>query len=357
MRVDVEKVTVPPGTSLREVMAAIDRSGHGIALVAGADRRLAGTVTDGDVRRAMLDGLDLDAPVEEILGRQQRRESFPTPLTAPASASPDELLHMMSEYDVRHIPRVDAEGRLVDLAVLEEMVKDYEAPMRAVVMAGGYGLRLRPFTDDVPKPMLPVGDRPLLEHIVAQLREAGIRRVNVTTHYRGEEIARHFGDGADFGVDINYTDEEEPLGTAGALALLERSDEPLLVMNGDILTDVDFRAMLRYHREHDAEMTVAARSYEVEVPYGIVESEGVRVTAIAEKPSVRYFVNAGIYLLEPNLCRYVPRGERHDMPDLVNRLVAEGHRVVTFPVVEYWLDIGAPGDYEQAQRDARAGRP
>jgi NDP-sugar pyrophosphorylase family protein len=174
--------------------------------------------------------------------------------------------------------------------------------------------------------------------------------VSLTTHYTGEVIAEHFGDGRKFGVEIQYINEDDPLGTAGALRLLERSDEPLLVMNGDILTKVDFRAMLHFHRDHKADMTVAVREHEVRLPYGVVETdEAARITAIVEKPGVRRFINAGIYLMNRDACRGIPSGQPHDMPELIGRLVAEGRRVVAFPVHEYWLDIGSPEDYARAK--------
>src|SRR6185436_7083304 len=172
---------------------------------------------------------------------------------------------------------------------------------RALVMAGGFGNRLWPLTEEVPKPMLPVGDKPLLEWIVEQLKHAGIRQVNVATHYKGDVIAEHFKNGEAFGVDIRYVKEDQPLGTAGALSLLEVVDEPLLLMNGDILTRVDFRALLHFHREHKADLTMCVRQYEFNIPYGVIETDGVNVKGISEKPLVRQFVNAGIYLLNPHV--------------------------------------------------------
>lgn len=223
-------------------------------------------------------------------------------------------------------------------------------------MAGGYGTRLRPLTDDLPKPMLPVGTKPLLELIVEQLRVAGIRQVNVATHYRGEVITDHFKDGQDFGVEIRYVKEDQPLGTAGALSLLEESDEPLLVMNGDILTRVDFRAMLNFHREHNAELTVGVRQYEFRVPYGVVNTNGVDVTGISEKPVVRQFINAGIYLLNPLVRRVIPNGRPYDIPELIENLLKEKRCVVCFPIREYWLDIGKSDQYDQAKADMASGR-
>lgn len=352
--VELARVLVLPNNSIREVMACIDRNAKGIALVVDEERRLTGTVTDGDIRRALLAGMDLDLPVQALLERRAPAR-HPTPLTAPVGTPDTQLLQMMKEYALRHIPLVDDAGRALDLALLSDLVKDYELPLTAVVMAGGYGTRLSPLTEELPKPMLPVGDRPLLELIIEQLRQAGIRRVNLATHYEGEIIARHFGDGQDFGVEIRYVKEDQPLGTAGALGLLDAADYPLLVINGDILTRVDFRAILDFHREHQADMTVAVRQYELHVPYGVVETDGVAIIGISEKPVVRHFINAGIYLLNPEVCRYIPEGEPYDMPDLISRLVADGRRVVSFPIHEYWLDIGQLDDYEQAQESITNG--
>jgi NDP-sugar pyrophosphorylase family protein len=220
-------------------------------------------------------------------------------------------------------------------------------------MAGGKGTRLHPLTKDTPKPMLRVGDKPLMEIILGQLKEAGIRKVHVSTHHRADKITRHFGDGRGFGVDLSYINEESPLGTAGALGLLDEADETTLVMNGDVLTEVDFRAMLRYHREQRAELTVAVRQYEVKVPYGIVECDGPMVRTLTEKPTMEFFVSAGIYLIEPSVRRLFKRGERRDMTELIEALLAAGRPVASFPIREYWLDIGQHEDYRQAQDAAR----
>ena len=352
----LDQLVVSPHLCIREVMECIDRGAQGIALVLDGERKLIATVTDGDVRRAILCGMDLELSVGELLLR--RDPTFHSgPVTAPVATPDEALLHLMSEKSLRQIPLVDGEGRVVDIALLSELVKDYELPlMRAVVMAGGYGKRLRPLTEELPKPMLPVGDRPLLEIIVNGLREAGIRQVNMATHYKGEMIANHFKDGQDFGVDIRYVNEDQPLGTAGALSLLEESNDPLLVINGDILTRVDFRAMLNFHREHDAELTVGVRQYEFSVPYGVIDTDGVSVRGISEKPVVRQFINAGIYLLNPSVRQLIPNGQHYDIPDLIHQLLKDGRNVVSFPIREYWLDIGKSEQYDQANIDLAAGR-
>jgi dTDP-glucose pyrophosphorylase len=352
---NLDQLLVRPSASIREVMACIDQNAKGIALVVDDERHLISTITDGDIRRAILDGIDVDSTIQKLL-RRRRATPYPEPITASAGTSDAELVQLMNQRAIRQIPLLDEEGRVVDLALLSDLVKEYEAPLTAVVMAGGYGTRLRPLTDEIPKPMLPVGDRPLMELIIEQLRKSGIQRVNITTHYLAEKIKEHFADGRDFGVEIDYMDEERPLGTAGALGLMEAIDEPLLVMNGDILTRVDFRAMLNYHREHDADITIGVRQYDLEVPYGVVECEGPRVHQLREKPRYSFLVNAGIYLLEPSVQRYIPNGQRFDMTDLIDRLLEDERTVVSFPIVEYWLDIGEHIDYEQAQEDLKNGR-
>jgi len=246
---------------------------------------------------------------------------------------------------------VDSDGCVVGLVTTRDLLPSDDLSLAAVVMAGGHGMRLRPLTDDLPKPMLPVAGRPLMEHIVSQLERAGIRRVSITTHYHAEKIVEHFGDGHAFGVDLTYVNEDRPLGTAGALALVDRPAETLLVINGDIVTQVDFHAMYAYHREHEADLTVAVRAYQVQVPYGVIETEGVHVSSIKEKPHLNFFVNAGIYLLEPSALAHIPSGRRFDMPDLIDALLGCGKPVVSFPIREYWLDIGEHDSYLQAQRD------
>jgi dTDP-glucose pyrophosphorylase/CBS domain-containing protein len=352
---DPRDYLVSPEWSIRDVLACIDRNGEGIALVVTADARLLTTITDGDVRRAILDGVEPLAPVSVL---QQRRLSgpHPLPLTASSDTSPAELLRLMTQEGLRHVPLLDADGRVVGIGLLSELLKEHELPIRAVIMAGGLGKRMMPLTRDVPKPMLLLGGKPLLERIVAQLRDAGIRQVNVTTHYRGDVIQDHFGDGSEFGVEIQYVGEDRPLGTAGALAKLPRSREPLLVINGDIVTGLDFRAMLEFHHREHADMSVAVREQEWQIPYGVVDVQpDGQLRSIVEKPVQRYFINAGIYLLNPSVLQTIEADVACDMPELIARVVAEKRRVVCFPIREYWQDIGQLQDYEKVKSDVQTG--
>lgn len=350
---DPRAIMVGPKATIREVMTRIDATGQGIVLVVDDGERLRATVTDGDVRRAILAGRQLDQPVEMFL--EETGAASGRPVTVAVGTHPDEILHLMNQRGLRHIPVVDHEGRVIEVAALSDMVKEYEAPLTAVVMAGGYGTRLRPLTEDLPKPMLPMGGRPLMEWIMEGLREAGIRRVSVTTHYKGDVIARHFGDGEEFGLSIDYVNEEEPLGTAGSLGLLSELDEPFLVINGDILTRLNFRAMVDFHQEHEAAMTVGVFEHLSTIPYGVVETEDVLITAVREKPVERHLAIAGVYVLDPQVRQHIPSGERFDMPDLIDRLLADGQRVISFPISEYWQDIGQIEAYEQASADILRG--
>jgi dTDP-glucose pyrophosphorylase/CBS domain-containing protein len=340
---------------LRDAITALNRNWRGIVLVVDDEQRLLGTITDGDIRRAILAGKGLESPVLELLA--QRVDSpYPKPITARLGTDSAELLHLMKDNLVQQLPLLDDGDRVVDLVTMGDLLPDADLPIKAVIMAGGFGTRLSPLTDDTPKPMLPIGDRPLMEYTIEQLKKAGINNLNITTHYLTDKISEHFGDGSDFGVEINYVKEEHPLGTAGALGLMPPSDEPLLVINGDILTRVDFRALLDFHHKHEAALTVGVRQYEMEVPFGVLDCEGPNVTRLSEKPRHRFLVNAGVYLLDASVHSYIPRQEFFNMTDLIDLLLENGRKVVSFPILEYWLDIGQPTDYKKAQEDAQNGK-
>ena len=352
---DISLLFVRADYSVRQVMECIDRNRLGIALVVDEQTKLLGTITDGDLRRAVLSSVSIEASVVHLLGH--KTSSAPRkPVAASCEAPREILIQLMRDEAVRHVPLLNDLQQVVGMVTFDELVPEENVMMQAVIMAGGFGSRLRPLTEDMPKPMLLLGDKPLLERTIAQLQQAGIRRVSITTHFRPEKITEYFGDGKSFGVELNYVNEQSPLGTAGALGLMKLNGDPLLVINGDILTDVDFRAMSAYHREHRADMTVAVRAYEVQVPYGVVECDGSRVTRLEEKPKLQFFVNAGIYMLEPHVHASIPHEKHFDMTELIQSLIERNGTVVSFPVREYWLDIGQHSDYKRAIEDHKAGR-
>ncbi|WP_028586180.1 nucleotidyltransferase family protein [Desulfocurvus vexinensis] len=342
--VDWRKAAVAPGTPIRELLAAIDASSCQIGLVVDQDDHLLGTVTDGDIRRGLLQGVELAEPVERVLNR--------TPVTAQAGPGPAELLQIMREKRVRQLPVLDGQGRVVALELLREVLEPESRDNVVVLMAGGLGTRLRPLTETCPKPMLDVGGRPILETILVNFRTAGFRRFCISVNYMAEAIEKHFGDGSAFGVHIDYLRETTRLGTAGGLSLLpERPAESFFVMNADLLTRVDFQRLLQFHGEHGAAATMCIREYSLQIPYGVVRCDGHRILGMEEKPLHTFFVNAGIYVLDPSALDLVEPGVYLDMPTLLERLRAQERLVAAFPIFEYWLDIGHMNDYQRARQD------
>ena len=347
---DITWLCIRLDQTLRQAMACINKSCKGIALVLDEKGCLLYTITDGDLRRAVLHGLTLEMTIEEW-AKECAEHGNTSPMTATMGTSRDELFGLMQEKRIQHLPLLDEKGRVKDLVSMNDLFLPSGGILNAVVMAGGFGTRLHPMTMEVPKPMLPLGDRPLMEHIVNQLHSSGVKQVSITTHYKSEAIIRHFGDGRDFGLKIDYVKEDHPLGTAGALGLIEPWDTSLLVINGDVLTRLNCQSMLAFHQENLAVMTVAIGQYEVQVPYGIVDTEGVAVSGLREKPKLQFFVNAGVYLLEPAVHKYCIPPRKLDMTDLILQLLKDKQNVVSFPISEYWLDIGQHEDYQKAQAD------
>jgi len=343
---------ITKSSRVRELMSLMDRCAMGITLVVDQEQRLEATITDGDVRRAILLGIELDETTAQLLATRKDRGR---PVTASAGTDADELRQLMAQCGVRQIPLLDPDQRVVDIALESDYLAASALGLDGFIMAGGFGKRLMPLTETCPKPMLPVNGKPILEHLVHKFRSAGIQHVSISTHYLAESIIEHFHDGKDFGVEIEYVGEDQPMGTAGALAKAAVGNLPLLVVNGDILTSIDFRAMLEFHREHSADMTIAVQQYEMRIPYGVVTTEGIDAIRIVEKPTVRNFVNAGIYLIQPGVCKMVPSDRTFDMPDLITSLISTGKRVICFPIREYWLDIGHIEHYERATQDASRG--
>ena len=336
-----ERTLVRRDTSLRDAMTAIDRASSQMALVVDEKRRLLGTLSDGDARRALLNGLSLRDPVAAAMHER--------PTVARGGETRQAMLETMRQRGLHQLPVVDADGIVIGMEMLDDLLKTPDRCNWVVIMAGGMGTRLEHLTRDTPKPMLRVGSRPLLETIVRCYAAQGFRRFYFAVNYKAEQIEQYFGDGTAFGVEIRYLNEDQRLGTAGPLSLLpERPAEPILVTNADLLTKEDFGFMLDRHTETGADATMAVRDYEMQVPFGVVrESEG-RIHAIDEKPVQRFTVSAGIYVLSPHLLELVPRGTFFDMPALFEAATAQGLNARCHRIDGYWLDIGQPPDYERA---------
>jgi dTDP-glucose pyrophosphorylase len=339
-----ESALIGPDTSLREALETIDRAGCQIALVVDKNRRLLGTLSDGDARRGLLKGLSLSDRVDVAM--------HTTPTCARVGESRQSILATMRRLGLHQVPVLDAAGTVVGM----ETVDDYlAAPTRdhwVVIMAGGLGTRLEELTRDTPKPMLKIGARPLLETIVRGYADQGFRRFYLALNYKGEQIESHFGDGSALGVDVRYLRERARLGTAGALSLLpERPTLPFVVTNADLLTKEDYGRMVDRHVETEADATMAVRDYEMQVPFGVVRERDGHIEGIEEKPVQRFVVSAGMYVLSPQALDLVPRDAFFDMPSLFAAMVERGMCTRCHPVDGYWLDIGRLPDYERANLD------
>ena len=337
-----QNTLVSPDATIIKALEIIDKGALQIALVVDGDGKMLGTVTDGDVRNGILRGISLEEPVRKIMCR--------APVTAKADEDREAILEKMRRADILHIPLLDGKGRVIGLEILKNLALAARRDNVIVIMAGGLGKRLRPLTDDCPKPMLSVAGKPVLEIIIGAAMEYGFHRFYISVNYKSEMIEDYFGDGSRWRAEITYLQEKEELGTAGALSCLpERPAKPFIVMNGDLLTKVNFHHLLNFHGDHNAAATMCVREYHYQVPYGVVRADGHRLAAIDEKPVQTFFVNAGIYVMEPGILDLIDPRTSLDMPVLFEKLIQQRKEAIVFPIREYWLDIGHPKDLERAQ--------
>ncbi len=328
--------------TIEQAIRNLDMVAIKIVLVVDAAGALVGTVSDGDIRRGLLRGLGVGSPIAEVIHRNA--------LVVPPEMGRELVRQLMVANKIQQIPVIDERHCVVGMHLWDELAAPAERPNLMVIMAGGMGKRLRPHTENCPKPLLPVAGRPMLEHIIERARGEGFRRFALAVHYLGHMIEEHFGDGSRLDVRIDYLREQEPLGTAGALSLLEpRPSAPFIVTNGDVLTDIRYGELLDFHVSHGAVATMAVRAYEWQHPYGVVHTRGVDIVGFEEKPVSRSHINAGVYALEPAALDLLERGRQFDMPTLFERLQAAARRTVAYPMHEPWLDVGRPTDLEQAR--------
>ncbi len=341
-----KKNVVTSSTKIREVLTILNETGLQIILVSDDGATLNGVVTDGDIRRGLLNDVELSDSVHKIMNS--------SPITAEIGTSNKELVDMMEKSSVLSIPLI-YNKKLVGLETLHRVLNIPQKPNPVFIMAGGLGTRLRPLTDRCPKPMLKVGDKPILEILISQFLRAGFKNIYISTHYMPEQITDYFGDGSAWGANIRYVHEVTPLGTGGALGLLPDDIPalPLIMINGDVLTTVDFERLLAFHNKYQPAASMCVREYDYQIPYGVISGDGHRIIEMQEKPIQRYFVNAGIYVVSPDVFMNVPSHQRIDMPTLLEQQIANQDDVLMFPIHEYWLDIGRMDDFNKAQLDIK----
>jgi len=335
------RAILPVDATIEQAIRNLDQVAIKIVLVVNEAGGLEGTISDGDIRRGLLKGLNLNSPIAGIIQRN--------PLVAPREMGSDMVMQLMVANKILQIPVVDDHHHVVGLHLWAEITTPRARPNLMVIMAGGAGTRLRPHTEDCPKPMLPVAGKPMLEHIIERARSEGFSHFVLAIHYLGHVIEKYFGNGERLKVRIDYIREQAPLGTAGALGLLSpRPASPLVVTNGDVLTDIRYGDLLDFHIRHAAAATMAVRVHEWQHPFGVVQTQGVEIVGFEEKPVARTHINAGIYALNPDALSVLPVNTHCDMPTLFERLQAASMRTVAYPMHELWLDVGRPVDLQTA---------
>lgn len=349
---NVSDISVTTSATVAEVIGCIQQSGSIACALLFDDNKFINIITDGDVRRAFLKGVKLEGRALEIQ-KIKEKSTRPAAITANVDSSKEQLLGLFHKHSLRQIVLINSSGEplaVIDSKELDQSMESPKTNFTALLMAGGFGTRLRPFTNEIPKPMLRVNDRPMLEISIEKLISYGANKIFISTHYLPEKITEHFGSGEKFGVDIQYVHEEVPLGTGGALSLLPFQDENTLVFNGDILTNLDIGMFLAFHLRSKSAMTIAATQYKFEVPFGVINEVNSHVIGINEKPNFSFLVNSGIYFISKQVFEKLPQLSKYNMTDVAESLIHSGMEVSCFPIFEHWLDVGRPSDFELAKQ-------
>ena len=336
----IDEIKINQNASIKEALEVIDKGAIKVAVVLSDDGLLLGMLSDGDIRRALLKGMSLDDSITSIINKH--------PVVANINDTKERILELANEKKLHQIPII-SNGKLIGIQDIREFLAPKNKPNKVILMVGGLGTRLRPLTNDVPKPMLDVGNKPILHTIVENFAKYGYTDIIMCVNYKSEIIKEYFGNGDKFGVKIEYVLESKRMGTAGALSLLQkRPKDDFFVMNGDLLTNVNFEYLHEYHKDSNALASICIRKYEMQVPYGVVNVRANKVTSIEEKPTQSFFVSAGIYMFSPIVLDFIPKGVFYDMPTLFSELLKHDFPIHPFPIREYWLDIGRMDEYRRA---------
>ena len=342
MRKDLSKFIVSENASTFKVMEVIQNGAVQIALVV-KDNKLIGTISDGDIRRNILKKGSLENQAKNIM-----RKNFKFINTKENS---NEAKKKMIKEKINQMPILDDKGNLIDLILLNDLFNKEDISNHIVIMAGGKGKRLRPYTENCPKPMIKINGKPILEIILDQCIENGFCNFHFSVNYLKEQIINYFQDGSKWNVSINYLIENEPLGTAGSLKLLPEQKQPIIILNGDLLTRLNLNRILEFHNDHDGSATLGVRNFSEKIPYGVVEIDGTKLKSFEEKPTFSYLVNAGVYILDPSLLSLLNDEEYIDMPELLQKAKSLNHIINVCPIHEYWLDIGKPEFLKKANNE------
>lgn len=340
---NIEKIKISINTTIKQALKIISHGALQVAFVVNKRGKLLGTLTDGDIRKGLLKGQNLNSSIKSIF--------FKKPTIAKKNDSKEKLLKIALSKRIHQIPVVDNNGKVIGVHILDELIKPKIKSNKVAIMAGGRGMRLRPLTKKIPKPMLKVGDKPILQTIVEKFKDRGYENFIFCVNYKSKIIKNYFGNGKKFGVKIQYILEKKRMGTAGGLALLKKKiNEPFFVINGDLLTNLDFDKMLDYHIQHNSKATMGITECNIGSPYGEIKLNNENIKSIEEKPVRKVFVNAGVYILNPECINLIPK-KFYDMPTLFQKIISKKLKVVSFPLGEYWLDIGRLNDFKKANKE------
>jgi dTDP-glucose pyrophosphorylase/CBS domain-containing protein len=342
MKNDLNKYIIKEDSTLLMAMKAINENYKEIVFVVDKNGILIGVITDGDIRRGLLKGLSFETNVAEIMSRNY--------ISVDCNANRATVLDIMRARDIRQVPVLDKDKRITGIHFLNELIGSTVKPNIAVIMAGGKGIRLRPLTEDCPKPMIKVAGRPILERVILHLVGYGVRNIYISINYHGDVIENYFGDGSQFGCEIKYLREEKPLGTGGALSLFNELPQfPFIVMNGDLLTQVNIGRLLDFHSQEGAEATIAGRPYKVDIPFGVIINDNSRLVNIQEKPSSHYLINSGIYVFNPSILSYIPKNVEYPITSLFDILLDQKKAVSVYILEEEWADVGRHDELKKAK--------
>jgi dTDP-glucose pyrophosphorylase len=340
---NTDKIKINENSTIKNALKVISNGSFQVALVVNSKGKLLGTLTDGDIRNALLKGKNLNDSIKSIF--------FKKPIIAKENYTKEKLLKIALANKIHQIPVVDKKGKVLGIYILDELIKTKIKLNKVVIMAGGKGMRLRPLTKNVPKPMLKVGNKPILQTIIEKFKENGFENFVICVNYKSKIITNYFGDGSKFGVNIEYIKEKIQMGTAGALSLINKKPkDPFFVINGDLLTNLDFDKMLNFHSKHNSKATMCITECHINSPYGEVKIQNEKIKSIEEKPVRKVFVNAGVYILDPKCINLVPK-KNYDMTTLFKKIIKKRLKTVSFPLGEYWLDVGRLNDFKKANNE------
>lgn len=344
---DFNSLVLSSDATMQNAIKKLEENIVKLVLVSNDNLELLGTITDGDIRRAILSGHGMNSNLNGFMNS--------SPISAKEGSTREAMLNLMKEKELLHLPIISKKNKLIGLETLSTLSGTKKYDNAVFLMAGGFGKRLTPLTNQMPKPLLEVGTKPILEEILLSFINSGFHNFYISTHFMADKIRDYFRDGSEWGVSIKYIHEEKPLGTAGALSLLpeEEIDLPLIMMNGDLISNINFSSLLDYHRENKAELTMCISEYALKIPYGVIVKEDDRLIKIDEKPSHKFFINAGIYVINSDILKTVRKDTPIDMPALIEGIISDKESVKVYPIHEYWLDIGQLDDFNKAKLDKK----